>query len=108
MSERERVQLSVLLFNEGDSWIAQCLEYDITSQGKSPKEALEGLGWILGGQILLDKQNRRKAFSTLAPAPERFWKRFKNGIPLLDPYPLTLPILSPDLPAFQKDVRLAT
>jgi len=108
MGERERFLLSVLLLNEGDNWIVQCLEHDIVAQGASPKAALEALGWTIGAHILLDRQKRRKPFSTLQRAPGSFWERFADAIPLSDPYPLTLPVLSLDLPIVEKDVRLAT
>lgn len=108
MAERERLLLSVLLFNEGDAWVVQCLEYDIVAQGESPKAALEALGWTLGAHILLDREKRRKLFSTLQPAPSSFQEKFADAIPLSDPYPLTLPVLSFELPVVEKDVRLAT
>jgi hypothetical protein len=108
MAERERFLLSVLLLNEGDTWIVQCLEHDIVAQGASPKAALEALGWTIGAHILLDKQKGRKPFSTLPRASGSFWERFADAIPLSDPYPLTLPVLSLDLPIVEKDVRLAT
>ena len=108
MAERERFLLSVLLLNEGDTWIVQCLEHDIAAQGVSPKAALEALGWTIGAHILLDRQKRRKPFSTLQRASGSFWERFADAIPLSDPFPLTLPVLSFDLPIVEKDVRLAT
>jgi hypothetical protein len=108
MAERERLLLSVLLFNEGEAWVVQCLEYDIVAQGESPRAALEALGWTVGAHILLDKERRRKPFSTLQPAPSSFREKFADGIPLNDPYPLTLPVLSFELPIVEKKVRLAT
>jgi hypothetical protein len=106
MAERERITLSVLLLVEGESWVAQCLEYDIVAQGKTPRKALESFGWVIGAQVLLDKQRRRKPLSTFERAPERFWEKFKDGIPLRDPFPLTLPVVSFDLPDVIKEVRL--
>lgn len=108
MAERERLLLSALLLNEGETWIVQCLEHDIAAQGESPRAALEALGWTVGAHILLDREKRRKPFSTLQRAPSSFWDKFADAIPLSDPYPLTLPILSLELPIIEKDVRLAT
>ncbi|HVB83088.1 MAG TPA: hypothetical protein VNE82_24455 [Candidatus Binataceae bacterium] len=106
--ERERLLLSVLLFNEGETWVVQCLEYDIVAQGESPRAALEALGWTIGAHILLDREKHRKLFSTLQPAPDLLRERFTNAIPLSDPYPLTLPVLAFELPVIEKDVRLAS
>ena len=108
VTDRERLLLSVLLFNEGETWVVQCLEYDIVAQGESPRAALEALGWTVGAHILLDREKRRKPFSTLQPAPDSFREKFTNAIPLSDPYPLTLPILAFELPVIEKDVRLAS
>jgi hypothetical protein len=108
MAARERITLSVLLLVDGDTWVAQCLEYDLVAQAKTPRKALESFGWVAGAQILLDKQRRRKPFSTLERAPERFWESFAQGIPLRDPFPLTLPVVSFDLPDIEKEVRLAS
>lgn len=108
VAERERFLLSVLLFNEEAAWVVQCLEYDIVAQGETPRSALEALGWTIGAHLLLDKEKRRKPFSTLQPAPDSFRKRFADAIPLVDPYPLTLPVLAFELPVIEKDVRLAS
>jgi hypothetical protein len=108
MAERERLLLSVLLFNEGETWVVQCLEYDIVAQGESPRAALEALGWTIGAHILLDREKRRKLFSALQPAPNSFREKFANAIRLSDPHALTLPVISFELPVIEKDVRLAT
>jgi hypothetical protein len=108
MAERERLLLSVLLFNEGETWVVQCIEYDIVAQGESPRAALEALGWTIGAHILLDREKHRKPFSTLQPAPSSFREKFANAIPLSDPHALTLPVLTFELPVIEKDVRLAT
>jgi hypothetical protein len=43
MSMLTSIKLTILLFEENGSWLAQGLEYDMCAQGRSLKDALDGI-----------------------------------------------------------------
>jgi hypothetical protein len=103
MEAHER--LKILLFTEGATWIAQCLQFDITAQGDSHKKALERLEVLFWAQHYLDEQMERLPFSTLGKAPKRYWDMFKKGDKVV--VHLNLPPIPTDNVDHEPDVKLA-
>ena len=69
-------KLSVLLFKEDDWWIAQCLEYDLCSQAKTPEDVLYEFERVLLAQMLISTEANEELLAGIEPAPEEYWKRF--------------------------------
>ena len=44
-------KLHILLFEEGDTWAAQCLEHDIAAQGNTMEEAAECLAFTIVAEL---------------------------------------------------------
>lgn len=82
------VRLSVLLYQEGEFWLAQCLEHDVMAQERTIPKVVEALQWTFYAQTLFDAREGRPAFSILEKAPQKFWDRFETAIPLGRTYPI--------------------
>lgn len=79
---RSAFRLSVLLYQQGIHWIAQCVEYDIAAQDESILKVVEAFQWVFYSHLLLDDQKGRTPLSTVPKAPQQFQELFKHGIPL--------------------------
>ena len=84
-------------------WVAQCLEHDIASQGKTLPEAVEIFGRTVVGQILLDLRRGKQPLQGIAPAPRMYWRKFKEGIGLKVEPTIALP--KSVSPAFVIEIR---
>lgn len=63
----------VRILAEGDIYAAQCLEYDICAQGKTPAEAIDAFRRTMRGQIILDKVHGKEPLADAQPAPFPYW-----------------------------------
>ena len=72
-SSPHHIVLSVLLFKEGEAWVAQALEHDLAAQGPSIELVQRAFLSALAGQFKLDLQQRRLPLAHLQPAPMRYW-----------------------------------
>jgi len=68
----------MLVYPEGNFWIAHCLETDLVAEGDTPKEAMSGLIDISNTQIeaLLAEGDLNSLFS---PAPPEIWRMFSTA-----------------------------
>ena len=82
MARIKRQTFRVVLFKEGEVWSAQCLEFDIATQAKTPRDLAFAIQRAIAGQVLVAVQNRMTPFKGLSPAPKRFWKMFESGVKL--------------------------
>jgi len=72
------INLTVLLFKDGPWWVAQALEVDIASQGKSVDDAEYELQLAVSAFLAF---NGVDAFLALPRAPERYWKQWAAVAP---------------------------
>lgn len=85
-----------VLFEDRGWWVAQCLEHNLTASSKDPLELSKKLETVLRVQIEADLEAGKPPFSTLPPAPRRFWKLFQNAEPWgLDDSTTELPVGAP-------------
>lgn len=82
MGQMMTFHLSVLFLKEGDFWVAQCLQFDITSQGKSIADAQRSFERVLVAQIICDLEQGREALSSVPQAPAEMFELFKIAEPL--------------------------
>ena len=73
MANEFMFNLSVLLLKEGKSWVAQCLEFDITAQGKTPKDAKKTFENTLLGQFILDVEQGKKPLEGIPQTPKIYF-----------------------------------
>ena len=68
--------LSVLLFKEGsDTYVAQCLEYDVCGAGKTLQEAIISLLLLMEGYEVLSHDDKVE----LVPAPGLYYKSYSQA-----------------------------
>lgn len=106
MNANERAfHISAILFEEGDWWSAQCLEYDIAAQARTLNDLLYELERVLVSHLSIAEQLGRKPFEGLDPAPQKFWELYQKsrarveteGSPFRLPKAVAYPPLSPHL-----------
>lgn len=96
-------RISVVLFQEGEWWCAQCLEYDIATQAKTLPDLRYELERVLISHISVSHELGRTLFADLDPAPQMFWKMFEKAdlrlegseLPFRVPAPASMPALLP-------------
>jgi len=71
--------LRVLLFQRGELWVAQCLEYDIAAQGKNPNDAAYQWERAFVGQIVAGFQHDLKPMANVLPAPPEYEEMFNEA-----------------------------
>ena len=104
-------KLSVLLRREVESWVAQCLEYDIAAQGKTIAEAKDAFARTFAGQVFVDLHHGVQPLAGFTQAPMEYWQEFKGAERLADRQPIYIPTdqMSPSVSvhAVAEDLRIA-
>ena len=68
------LHLTLILIPECGKWVAQCLEYDIASQGDTPEIAIDQWKETLSGQILLDLEDGKDPLDGIPKTPPEYHK----------------------------------
>ena len=71
-------ELRVVVFREGDYWVAQCLEYDIGAQAKDLSDLQARFALTLEAERQESIKHHGKPFAGIDPAPRHFhemWER---------------------------------
>jgi hypothetical protein len=98
MSQSNTLLVRVLFLHEGDSYVAQCLEYDIAAQGKTLPEVKLAFERTLVGQMMLDMKQGRKPLEGIGEAPRVYFEKFERAVKIEDEETFRLPQNVP--PAF--------
>ena len=85
------LELHVIIFREGDQWVAQVLERDMTAHGPTEYAALAAVQLVLQVHVNFDTRQQRVPLSRLKRAPEAFWRAYEHA----DPLPLPSDSLQP-------------
>lgn len=98
-SQGQKIEVSILIIKEKDSkgknrFIAQCMEYDMTAQGKTIRETQNNIHKMLITQILIDSKRETSPLSQFQKAPKDLQKLFKSAKSL--EHTITLTSLTPD------------
>src|SRR5207244_11393778 len=70
--------IRVLVFREGDWWIAQCLEHDICIQARTVEDIRPELERVLTAHYLLTESSKTP-FHGMPRAPQVFWDRYEDA-----------------------------
>ena len=90
--------IRAVVFKNGKTWIAQCLEYDIATQAISIDMLLYELERILVAHLLVaDEEGLPQPFADIPKAPRRFWEMYKRAQRTLRTVP-ELPVSSRQTP----------
>ncbi len=74
----DQLELSVLLYKQGDFWLARALEHDMLAQGATALEAFAELERV----IRTYQQESSSAISDMESAASKYWSMFDAGLPL--------------------------
>lgn len=76
--------LQVILFYEGDNWVAQCLEMDIAVLGFSVEDTICEFGQMLAAHVAIRKKLELSPLEKgeIPPAPDVYWQQLKRAISL--------------------------
>ena len=66
------LNLRVVVFQEGDLWVAQCLEYDICAQAKDVKTLERRIGRVVRLENERSLSQGKTPFDGIKPAPTHF------------------------------------
>lgn len=95
--QRINLILTILLLQDHGYWVAQCLEYDVTAQGKNIDEAMTAFERTLVGQVLLDTEQGKQPLSGIGQAPKQFFDLSKKARRLTDSVPFYVPPQQPNV-----------
>src|SRR4051794_31588234 len=82
---RPELHLHVLVFREGETWVAQVLERDIAAHGASPYSALAAVKLLIQSHANFDTRHQRQPFSRLDRAPDVYWRALERARMLPQP-----------------------
>lgn len=87
-------QLNLLIkkdfYSDGAWWVAQCVEYDVVCQARTPKGLLDEFARTLATRLALAvRRKQADPFLTLRPAPEEIRRIFEHA--RLSAFELALP-----------------
>ena len=71
--------ISVVLFQEGEWWTAQCLEYDIAAQAETVPALCYEFVRVLFGHMIANTELGREPFEGIEAAPEEYWHMFTDA-----------------------------
>jgi hypothetical protein len=71
--------VNAVLYEQGDWWIGQCLEYDITTQAHTFTELQYELERVVFSHVFASIAEGRKPFEGLPEAPPKFWRMWEAG-----------------------------
>lgn len=100
--------INILIYQEDNGWIFQCLEYDIVAQGLTLAEAKRRFQRTIIGQIVVDTENGNEVFAGIDKAPQKYWDQFEEGHRLADQPDFEIPNINDHIPslAIAKDTRI--
>lgn len=73
------IAISVIAFQEGDQWTAQCLEYDIAAQARTLSDLRYEVDRVIISHIAASEEMGQEPFSGLGPAPREFWEMYEQA-----------------------------
>lgn len=72
-------KVTFLFFKEGNTWVGQCLEYDIAAQAESLSEARRELETSFVARLVYAVEHSiNKPFKGLPRAPGKYWNMYKQ------------------------------
>ena len=72
-------QLDVLFICDGSAWTAQCLQYDISAQGESLKDAQRAFEYMISVEAAYLAE-QELTLDNLPAAPQWYWSRYQESL----------------------------
>jgi hypothetical protein len=100
--------IHAVAFRRGDWWIAQCLEYRLSTQTRTLEELPYELERLLAVQIHASLARGIEPFAGFRPAPRRYWEMYERARARVEPVAATEHADSVPLqPVIRTETRLA-
>ncbi len=78
-----RMPIRVVLFLEGNDWVANCLEFDLFGHGPTKADAVTSLGQAIEIQIEATRKSQNLK-NLVHPSPPEFFIMFAHGADISD------------------------
>jgi hypothetical protein len=78
MANAEPQKLRIVAFRDGDAWVAQCLEYDISAQAPDLQILVRRMNDVIEAEAAFTLEKRGERFAGIDPAPDFFEALFQN------------------------------
>lgn len=78
MANAEPQKLRIVAFRDGDAWVAQCVEYDISAQAPDLQLLVRRMNDAIEAEAEFTLEKHGKEFEGLDPAPDYFEAMFQN------------------------------
>ena len=110
------LKISAVMFQDGEWWCAQCLEYDIAAQATTLSELRYELERVFATHVAASEELGQEPFESLNAAPQRFWDMFQTAklqlitdddLPFRLPSARARPIVAPRLKIAEQATRAA-
>jgi len=100
-------KLRVIVFREGDWWVAQILEHNLATAARSLDLIPAELERFLAVQIVGSLESGIKPFEDLPPAPKRFWDLYDQAAEVVPEGPRILRFPAATHATASVDARIA-
>lgn len=83
--DTDTISIRVIVFQDGELWVAQCLEYDIGAQADDIDTLNDRLMVVLKAEFKESMERHKEPFAGIDPAPKRFqlmWERRTRSLDL--------------------------
>lgn len=90
----QQVKINIVAYQDGDLWVAQCVEYDISARADSLPKLPRAFSRALAANISVNRELGREGLSGIAPAPDRFrdwFERAQMDVTAREPLPSLAP-----------------
>lgn len=75
-----RLDFKVLIYRDRVGYIAQCLNYDLVTEGETVLDVLNSFVQVIKTHISLCLRNGNEPFADFEPAPDKFWKMYDASV----------------------------
>ena len=79
MTASPDTSLKIVVFQEDDTCVAQCLNYDISAEGDTPDDAIAAFRRLVISHSVVAHEKQRALFEGIEPAPFEFWNRWDTA-----------------------------
>jgi hypothetical protein len=77
--EKSQQTINVLAYQEGEEWVAQCVEYDIYARAPSLPELPDHFGRALAVNVCINSEFGRSGLNGIPAAPQKIQDAFKRA-----------------------------
>ena len=71
--------IRVVVFRRGETWVAQCLDFDLATQARTVDDLDYEIQALLVGHVVASLKENKRPFESLPKAPSVFWRMFDQA-----------------------------